>query len=76
VSATIPGWIPSRRGNKPRSRFAVQRAGIHRCSGSAVPGLPLPEEAPMLAAIGLGLIGTVIVIALIIAVVIWFLNRA
>ena len=30
----------------------------------------------MLAAIGLGLIGTVIVIALIIAVVIWFLNRA
>jgi hypothetical protein len=30
----------------------------------------------MLAAIGLGVIGTIIVIALIIAVVIWLLNRA
>jgi hypothetical protein len=30
----------------------------------------------MLAAIGFGIIGTIIVIALIIAVVIWLLNRA
>jgi len=30
----------------------------------------------MIAAIGFGLIGTVIVIALIVAVVIWLLNRA
>jgi hypothetical protein len=40
------------------------------------PRLTYLWEVAMLAAIGFGVIGTIIVIALVVAVVIWLLNRA
>jgi hypothetical protein len=48
------------------------RAAIHRVAHDH----SHTRRAQMLAAIGSGIIGTIIVIALIIAVVVWLLNRA
>jgi hypothetical protein len=57
-------------------RFDRLEAGIPRQTGAGACALDAREEVTMLAAIGFGIIGTIIVIALIIAVVLWLLNRA
>jgi hypothetical protein len=57
-------------------RFQTDTSGYGSTSGRARDGPRGQKEVIMLASIGLGIIGTIIVVALIIAVVLWLLRRA
>jgi hypothetical protein len=59
-----------------RMRFKGRWPGYLQADGRAGRRPCSREEVTMLAAIGFGIIGTIIVVALIIAVVLWLLNRA
>jgi hypothetical protein len=70
---TLPAFRPVEPEPVREVRFA--RGRVHE-------GRPQPKEAveggsgPVLAAMGFGIIGTIIVIIIVIAVIFWFLRRA
>ena len=73
---TDPLRVSSWRRRTPSEREGTVSGATRAGTETGRATSPATEEVQMLAAIGLGWVGLVIVIALVIAVVVWLLNRA